>query len=226
MSATKEPQYGLLFDVEKKYGRSQLGIMVNQSWNEDPKRLVFTLSRYKFVAKMFSGFEKVLEIGCADAFGSRIVLQEVKSLTVTDFDPVFIADVESRNSEAWNLKTAEHDFIQGPFEEVFQAAFALDVLEHIQPEEEDLFLRNCLQSLDSDGVMIIGMPSLESQVFASRASKEGHVNCKSGVQLKRDMSKYFKNVFLFSMNDEVVHTGFSSMAHYLFALGVGKRAGV
>jgi hypothetical protein len=26
------------------------------------------------------------------------------------------------------------------------------------------------------------------------------------------------------MNDEVVHTGFSPMAHYLFAVGAGKRS--
>jgi hypothetical protein len=32
------------------------------------------------------------------------------------------------------------------------------------------------------------------------------------------MQRYFKHVFMFSMNDEVVHTGFFPMAHYLFAL--------
>ena len=37
------------------------------------------------------------------------------------------------------------------------------------------------------------------------------------------LEKYFKNVFLFSMNDEVVHTGFSKMAHYLICLCVGAR---
>ena len=37
------------------------------------------------------------------------------------------------------------------------------------------------------------------------------------------MLRYFHDVFMFSMNDEVVHTGFHAMAHYLFALCVGKR---
>ena len=32
------------------------------------------------------------------------------------------------------------------------------------------------------------------------------------------MTHHFRNVFIFSMNDEVVHTGFYPMAHYLFAL--------
>ena len=37
------------------------------------------------------------------------------------------------------------------------------------------------------------------------------------------MLRHFHEVFIFSMNDEVVHTGFYPLAHYLFALCVGKR---
>ena len=29
--------------------------------------------------------------------------------------------------------------------------------------------------------------------------------------------------FIFSMNDEIVHTGFYPMAHYLFGIGIGVR---
>ena len=59
-------------------------------------------------------------------------------------------------------------------------------------------------------MLIIGTPSLESQAYASPPSKAGHINCKSGDELKALLSSYFHNVFLFSMNDEVVHTGFCS----------------
>ena len=48
---------------------------------------MFMLSRYKFVAKMLAGLEHVLEIGCGDAFGTRIVTQAVKRVTGIDFDP-------------------------------------------------------------------------------------------------------------------------------------------
>ena len=71
--------------------------------------------------------------------------------------------------------------------------------------------------------MIIGMPSIESQVYASPGSKLGHVNCKSGPELKLLMEKYFQAVFLFSMNDEVVHTGFHKMAHYILAVCAHRR---
>ena len=92
------------------------------------------------------------------------------------------------------------------------------MLEHIAPAQEDAFLRNVLASLDPRGMLIVGMPSLESQAHASPQSKIGHVNCKSGNDFRSGMQRYFSNVFLFSMNDEVVHTGFYPMAHYLIAI--------
>jgi len=105
----------------------------------------------------------------------------------------------------------------------FDAAYSLDVMEHIAPADEDAYLANIAGSLTDDGVAIIGMPSLESQAYASAASKEGHVNCKSAPDLKASVARHFGNVFLFSMNDEVVHTGYHKMAHYVIALAVGPK---
>ena len=67
------------------------------------------------------------------------------------------------------------------------------------------------------------MPSLESQKYASEPSKIGHVNCKTAAQLKSLSEVYFNNVFIFSMNDEVLHTGFHPMSHYLFSLCCFKK---
>jgi hypothetical protein len=80
-----------------------------------------------------------------------------------------------------------------------------------------------VKSLNPHGVCILGSPSLESQLYASEGSKAGHVNCKTGADLKAFMQRFFHNVFLFSMNDEVVHTGFEKMAHYLFVLGCARK---
>jgi 2-polyprenyl-3-methyl-5-hydroxy-6-metoxy-1,4-benzoquinol methylase len=222
---TREPQYGMIFDVIEKHGVSQLGLMTNESWNQDPKRTLFTLARYKFVAKMLNGFDRVLEIGCADAFGTRLVQQAVGRVTAVDFDEVFIDDVRARMNPAWPLESFVHDMLEGAVPGQFDAIYSLDVLEHIAPDKEAIFLDNALQSLTQHGVMIVGMPSLESQMHASPQSKAGHVNCKSGGDLKASLEILFHNVFLFSMNDETVHTGFYPMAHYLIALCCGKKAG-
>ena len=220
---TKEAQYSELLDVEERIGRASFGLMTNQVWHDDPKRLAFVLSRYKFVARMLNGKNSALEIGCADAFATRVVQQAVPSITAIDFDPVFIADAQSRLEADWPLDLRVHNILDGPVSGAFEAAYCVDVLEHIDPADEQTFVNNVIASMISEGVAIFGMPSIESQAYASAQSREGHVNCKSGDELREFLSRSFHNVFLFSMNDEVVHTGFSPMAHYLFAVCCGVR---
>jgi 2-polyprenyl-3-methyl-5-hydroxy-6-metoxy-1,4-benzoquinol methylase len=220
---TREPQYQCILDAAKE-GITPLGLMTNYIWRDNPMRLVFTLARYKFVAKMLAGKAKVMEVGCGDAWASRIVAQSVGMLSVTDFDPIFINDARERKERWWPFVIMQHDWVSSAYEfKLFDAAYALDVIEHIEPDQEQGFIQNIMQCLDDSGILILGCPSLESQIYASEVSKAGHVNCKTGEQLRELMGQFFHNVFLFSMNDEVVHTGFSGMAHYLFAIGATKR---
>ena len=100
---TKEPQYEILLDLKKRKGINKLGLMMNEVWDGDPRRLAFVLSRYKFIAKMLEGTENVLEVGCGDAWPARIVKQTVKKLTVSDFDPIFIEDAKRRDDPNWPI---------------------------------------------------------------------------------------------------------------------------
>src|SRR6185295_2007348 len=111
---TREPQYRVMLEKVQSRGLQTFGLMTNQAWDDDPKRLAFTFSRYKFVAKMLSGRKRVLEIGCADAFATRIVLQEVDAVTAVDFDPVFVRDAQERMSPDWEFTVREHDMLAGP----------------------------------------------------------------------------------------------------------------
>ncbi|QDU19891.1 class I SAM-dependent methyltransferase [Urbifossiella limnaea] len=222
---SRETQYQFEVDLALRDGFSRFGIMSNQTWKDDPRRLVFLLSRYKFVAKMLTGQKRVVEVGCADAFGTRLVVQAGCTVTATDFDPLFLDDAKKRMAaDGWACDTLVHDILSGPIAPGgFDAAYSLDVFEHIVPEQEDVYVGNIAKSLSADGVAIIGSPSLQSQAYASPPSKEGHVNCKDGNEYRQVMLRHFKNVFLFSMNDEVVHTGYHPMAHYLLAMCVGPR---
>ena len=219
----REHQYDEISTLEEEVRVASLGRMRNFDWHNDPRRLLFTLARYKFVSKMFDGYETVLEIGCGDAFATRIVQQTVKKVTATDFDPIFIEEIHDRPQHKWELDAHVHNMVLEPTKQSFDGIFSLDVLEHVQQSDEDAFLKNTCLSLKSHGALIIGMPSLESQTYASEGSKIGHVNCKTGTDLRDLMKKYFHSVFMFSMNDEVVHTGFFPMAHYLFAVCCDKK---
>jgi cyclopropane fatty-acyl-phospholipid synthase-like methyltransferase len=221
---TKDPvnQPNIVFAETR--GPIGLGLLKSREWIEDPRRFLFSQSRYKFVGKMLSGRSNVIEIGCGDAFNAPIVMQEVKRLTVTDFDEEFIRDAKARVQPEYPYEARAHNFLDGPLDVAgFDAAYSLDVLEHIEARDERRFLSNILACLADDAVMIVGMPSLESQAYASPGSKAGHVNCKTAPDLKALMQEFFRSVFLFSMNDELVHTGYHKMAHYIIALCAHRR---
>jgi SAM-dependent methyltransferase len=223
--ATKDPvnQHG--FETQQHIGETKLGVLKNWEWYDDPKRLLFSMSRYKFVSKLLDGRKNVLELGCGDAFNAPIVRQTVRKLTVTDFDPVFIADAKARMRDRWPYDAIVVDAMTDdlPGAGTYDAIYSLDVLEHIPASEEDRVISKVARALSAYGVAIFGMPSLESQVHANAASKAGHVNCKTAPDLKALMERYFHTVFMFSMNDEVVHTGFHKMAHYIIAVASHKR---
>lgn len=220
-----EPQYKFLLERAAAGDTAVFGMMSGQTWQDDPKRLVFLLSRYKFASKMLAGCRRVLEVGCADAFGTRIVRQAVVEVTAVDFDPVFIENARQTMDPRWPIEFAVHDMTAKPFGEIgFDGAYALDVVEHIALEKEDAFISNIVRSLNPHGVLLLGCPSRASQAYASKPSREGHVNCKDGEDMRRLLKRHFHNVFIYSMNDEVVHTGFFPMAQYIIGLACGPKS--
>jgi len=219
-----EPQYQDAIDLMERLGYQRMGWYSSWSYYDDPRRLVFMLSRYKFVAKMLEGTARVLEVGCADAFASRIVRQSVGALSVVDVDPRFLESARETMSERWPIEILEHDATRAAIPGAFDAVYSLDTLEHVPAEDEDRFIANVTAPLVGPGVAIFGMPSLQSQQHASAHSRIGHVNCKDQRDFKATMLRHFETVFMFSMNDEVVHTGHHAMAHYLLALCVGRHA--
>lgn len=220
-----EAQYRNAVQLIRARGYEKMGLHASWAWYDDPRRMAFTLARYKFVSKMLDGAGSVLEFGCADGFASRIVRQTVGALTAVDFDADFIASArETAAQDRWPIDFRLHDLTtDGPVPGSFDGIYCMDVLEHIQPENERQVIRDMIVPLKPYGTCIIGMPSLQSQQYASPLSKEGHVNCKDQRDFKKLMSEFFHNVFMFSMNDEVVHTGYHAMAHYNIALACNKR---
>jgi 2-polyprenyl-3-methyl-5-hydroxy-6-metoxy-1,4-benzoquinol methylase len=127
--------------------------------------------------------------------------------------------------ERWNYEAHVVDITKDPIPgDKYDGIYSLDVLEHLPEAWDDMVIGKLCDALTPDGACIIGMPSLESQVYASPQSKDGHINCKTAPDLKALMQRHFHSVFMFSMNDEVVHTGYHKMAHYIIALCAQKKS--
>ncbi len=212
------------------YQQLILGHNTSSVLDYDPKLMVFTLSKYKFVSKMLAKKRSVVEISCTDGWGSLFVSRTVENLLGTDFYRPHIDDAKEYIApRCQNLTFMGYDILDGPLsghgkvEGQFDGAYSLDVLEHIDPEQEALYMSNIAQSLTEDGVFIVGMPSLESQTYSSEVNRKAHINCKTEEGLIALAEQYYRNVFSFGMNDEVLHTGFGPMCHYRMAICVGPR---
>jgi 2-polyprenyl-3-methyl-5-hydroxy-6-metoxy-1,4-benzoquinol methylase len=217
----------MTWDVCHQTPPQTLGAMAGHTWIIDPKRLGFTLARYKFVSKMLAGKGNVLEVGCGDGWATAIVAAAVDTITAIDADEQLLANARERRIK--NVVWLQHDITRGVCYRPdrllchFDAAYSLDVLEHVRPEMEPAFIGNICMAIGQHGTFICGMPSLESQPYASELSRAGHVNCKTEDQLRQTLRKYFRNVFLFGLNDETLHTGFGAMCHYRLAICTGAK---
>jgi len=200
-------------------GRASSSAMIS-----DPKMIGFMAARYKFVAKMLEGKATVLEAGCGDAFGAPVVTRSVGRLVCTDIDEATLADNRARLAMFENLSFEYFDFRASAYTPQVDAAYCVDVIEHIFAEEEHGFLSRLAGSIQSHGVAIIGTPNRTAEQYASENSRKGHVNLKDHRSLRQLLERYFQQVFLFSMNDEVLHTGFYPMAHYLWGVCVGPKS--
>jgi len=198
----------------------ELGNNWNLSWKRDPKSVLFMLARYKFASKMVTKNDDILEIGCGEGIGSAMLASAAKSYTGVEHDEDTFKTLDRLCNQ--NRKFLFHDILDGPvISGTYNVAISLDVVEHVYPEYQELFIENLCNSLSKrKSLLIIGSPSLESQTYASEVSKIGHVGCLTASALEILVSRHVTRSFCFSMNDEIVHTGFSKMSHYNIVIGV------
>ena len=206
---------------DEKGGSVKKAKLLGRHWSynlrDDPKRLAFVLARYRFAAKMACANRRVLELGCSEGIGVPILTEFATKYTGVDMDGPAISAAKA------NFSGGKCRFIKGDFLEKkyghFDAVISLDVIEHINKRFEAQFFNTIRKNLGRDGLCVIGTPNIASEQYASSTSRLGHVNLYSADRLVKSLRTLFHNVFIFSMNDELVHTGFTPMAHFLIGVG-------
>lgn len=226
-SASGEESWNAIAEYISGTDLLELGPYYTHMIHFDIKHMAFTLSRYKFASKllMYRKNINMLELGCQEALGALMFKQNI------DLNQYVGVDLDKRAIE-WNRKYLPNDFkfICSDFfacaelgKGNFDAIISLDVIEHISGEMEEKYCGILSTSMSQDGVVIVGTPNIMLNPYASEGSKMGHINLYDQKRLYELMSKFFENVFIFNMNDEVVNTGFAPMSCYIFAVCCNKR---
>ena len=201
----------------------QLGPYFGHQVMNSPRHLLFTLSRYKFAAKMlpYNKPSKILEVGCSEGIGSLLLAETGHEVLAVDMDKKAIA-CATRTIKKHNITYKNADILKTNLGK-FDAVVSLDVIEHIEKIDEPLFLKAIVNHLTPNGMCIIGTPNDSATQYASKASQIGHVNMYTAERLVVTLQQYFHHVFQFGVNDEIVHTGFAPMSHYLIAIGCSPK---
>jgi 2-polyprenyl-3-methyl-5-hydroxy-6-metoxy-1,4-benzoquinol methylase len=210
-------------DYQFETPEAALGEWTSLSLRTDPKHLCFVLSRYKFCAKMFEGKKTIMEVGPGDGFGLPIIAQSAERVYAIDWDNRLLEGNARRLPHLKNVTYIHLDLNEVSPDIEVDAVAMIDVIEHLECDKEAGFMRNVVKCLKADGVLIIGTPNINAAEYASPQSKVQHINLKSMHALRILTLQYFNNVFMFGMNDEVIHTGYAPMCHYIWALGAGVR---
>jgi 2-polyprenyl-3-methyl-5-hydroxy-6-metoxy-1,4-benzoquinol methylase len=200
-----------------------LGPYFSKQVKDQTRHLLFVLARYKFAARLLPEARplKVLELGCSEGLGALMLIERGHALTAIDFDAAAIESAKRTFGDTgidWRCE----DFL-GKTYGVYDAVVSIDVIEHINRAHEDRYMATVAGNLHEHGFAVIGTPNDSASEYASEASRIGHINMFSHDRLSALMNRYFHQSFLFGVNDEVVHTGFYPMSHYLMALGCSPR---
>ena len=188
-------------------------------------RLLIRLARYKFVAKMIRASDRVLEVGAGSGLGSIFLGQFAESVLGIDVKASEVDEARNLN-ERDNVSFELTDLFDLRDDHGFDVVTSLDVIEHMSVEDGRRLLDAKRRLLRPGGMVIVGTPSIWSYPYQSPISQASHINCYDLPDLVELVDEQVERTLTFSMNDEVVHTGYHKMAWYYFVVGFGPRTQV
>jgi len=178
--------------------------------------LLRTMARYKFVGNLIKG-KRVLDVGCGEGLGTWMLRKYCNYIEGVDVDKDAIDWAKKHYKE---VRFSCNDILSYTPQLWYDTIVCVDFIEHIPKKDECKLMAYLCGNIKNNGFCVIGTPNKEMKKYESPEAKAGHINMYDHERLEKLMKKYFQNVFMFGMNDEVVYTGFKPMCQYLFAIGV------
>ncbi|MBT8608422.1 class I SAM-dependent methyltransferase [Polynucleobacter paneuropaeus] len=192
------------------------------SYRDNPFDFYIILSRYKFAMRLLKKTHVIGDVGCGKGYGSVFLARHVKEVVALDYDEDLLRVNSGENIAVENLSFRKFDLLKPDvsLNGKFDAIVSMDVIEHFKRDKVDGVIAAYKNLLKDDGFAIIGTPNIASRPFASQRRLATHEFEYTPEEFEGDLAKHFKNVFLFSMTDEIVSTQFNKLSWYLMALCV------
>ena len=120
------------------------------------------LGRYYFASDLLKGARTVLDVACADGYGTKILSQNVSSVVGMDKNEDYLNIARSNNmgdNITYQCINVDEESIMGNYNGIV----CFETLEHL--ENPYLFLKNLYQILDKKGLLILSVPNSKYEVI-------------------------------------------------------------
>ncbi|MBN1764838.1 MAG: class I SAM-dependent methyltransferase [Sedimentisphaerales bacterium] len=189
---------------------------------ENLMQMLIRLARYKFMVRQLKKTDTVLEIGCGSGLGACFLAQHCQFVLGLDINAEEIALAQNINRRD-NITFEHADFFSWTSDHKYDFIVLLDVIEHMNENLGRNLVEKTSHHLADNGLLVIGTPSCYSYEYQSSYSKAGHIKLYDQKELVALVENHYGRALAFSMNDEMVHTGFAKLAWYYFIIAFNPK---
>jgi 2-polyprenyl-3-methyl-5-hydroxy-6-metoxy-1,4-benzoquinol methylase len=203
-----------------------LGASASQQWQDAPEHLAMVLARYRAAAALIGAARTVLELGCGEGIGARILASGRELYHGLDVDPQAITTAKrtaGSDRDGCALVFGQADVTQRLGFHGWTAVVALDLIEHLSRAGGERLLSFAVRALTPGGVFVVGTPNQRFDDLASPQSKAAHITTYCHSALYEALSGHFRVVQAFGLQDTALHLGHPDARHYLLFAGIGPR---
>lgn len=151
--------------------------------------------RYIFASR-FCMQKRVLDVACGEGYGTSFLSKHAKEITGVDIDVESIAHAKEKYTNQ-NVQFLSSNATQLPFEkESFDVIVSFETLEHLNTEDQKLFLAETTRLIGEDGILLISTPN--KKVYSDEANycNPYHLAEFYKSEFEEFLMKYYKNIIV------------------------------
>jgi 2-polyprenyl-3-methyl-5-hydroxy-6-metoxy-1,4-benzoquinol methylase len=154
--------------------------------------------RYHVVAKQLKN-KNVLDAGCGAGYGSNILAQYCSKVTAIDISSEAIEWCKENYGSRRNLEFIQASLIKLPFKDsTFDCIVNLEVIEHVQKDIQEAFLKEARRVLKPNGILIISTPNKKVYTDQSGYNNPYHVCEFYPEEFKSFLNQEFSNIRMYN----------------------------
>lgn len=145
-------------------------------------------SRYKFALHHVQG-KTVIDLGCGTGYGSAILARQARYVIGVDIDQEAIKYAKE-NYNSSNMEFLRGDCVRLNLNKKFDIAVAMELIEHLDENEQHAMLKCVSNHLKSNGTFIASTPNKETYTL----KLDFHKRELNREEFQNMISKHFRNV--------------------------------